>query len=213
MRIPPRVAVLTVGLMVLVGVSWGRGRPEPADASAGTAEADLVRPPGGAGQGALTGFDEGAQLSNRDLATTSDAIVIGRATDSQPFWIDGGRNLVTLVTIAVEETLKGDGSQTVTVALPGGVDVNRKFPIAMNYPGAPRIAPDEEVFLFLVRADGEVAQSYAVTGFSQGKLSIAPGGGGVGLRAAQGADRQVRVGGGLVPLSTFSDEIRSYLAQ
>ena len=34
---------------------------------------------------------------------------------------------VTLVTIAVDETLKGDGNAALTVTLPGGVDANRKF--------------------------------------------------------------------------------------
>jgi hypothetical protein len=81
------------------------------------------------------------------------------------------RNLVTLATIYVKEVLKGDNSSTVTVVLPGGVDANRKFPIAMTYPGAPRINPNEDVFLFLTR-DDEVGGGYAITGFSQGKFSI-----------------------------------------
>lgn len=178
---------------------------EPARASA-----DVERAPGAGAGDAMAGFDQGLPLSNRELATQSDAIVVGRATETQPFWVDSGRNLVTLVTIAVDQTVKGDNAATVTVALPGGVDANRKFPIAMTYPGAPRIAPDEDVLLFLVHADDEVAGSYAVTGFSQGKFAIESGPAPAGLRA-QAASRNVRVGGALVPLSTFVDEIRSYL--
>jgi hypothetical protein len=200
---------LTLGLSAAAAVSLDRvpagGRTAPVSTSG-----HVMRPAGAAGQDALAGFDEGVPLSNRDLAAQSDAIVIGRATDTQPFWIDNGRNLVTLVTIAVDEALKGDGSGSLTVTLPGGVDVNRKFPIAMTYPGAPRIAPNEEVFLFLVRADDEVAQSYAVTGFSQGKFSVESAGGGASLRV-QGGEKNVRVGGALVPLSAFRDEIRGYL--
>jgi hypothetical protein len=45
------------------------------------------------------------------------------------------------------------------------------MPVAMTYPGAPRITPDEKVFLFLVR-DDQVLGGYTVSGFSQGKFSI-----------------------------------------
>jgi hypothetical protein len=201
---------LTLGLSAAAAVSLDRV-PAGVRTAPLSNSADVVRTAGAAGQDALTGFDEGVPLSNRDLAEQSDAIVIGRATETQPFWIDNGRNLVTLVTIAVDETLKGDGSGALTVTLPGGVDANRKFPIAMSYPGAPRISPNEEVFLFLVRADDEVAQSYAVTGFSQGKFSIeSAAGAGASLRV-QGGEKNVRVGGALVPLSAFRDEIRGYL--
>ena len=203
-------AVAILGVIGLTAaVSSDRIGLDPAAAPVQTS-ADVVRMPGAGGQDALAGFDQGAPLSNRDMATQSDAIVVGRATETLPFWTDGGRNLVTLVTIAVDETVKGDGAATVTVALPGGVDANRQFPIAMTYPGAPRIAPDEEVLLFLVRADDEVAQSYSVTGFSQGKFAVESGAATAGLRA-QRVSKNVRVGGALVPLSAFTDEIRSYL--
>jgi hypothetical protein len=108
-------------------------------------------------------------LSIEAMVSQSDMIAIGSCLDAQSVWVD--RNLVTLATISVKEVLKGDNSSTVTVVLPGGVDANRKFPIAMTYPGAPRINPSEEVFLFLTR-DDEVSGGYAITGFSQGKFSI-----------------------------------------
>ena len=111
-----------------------------------------------------------ASLSLDDMVSQSDVIAIGSCIDAQSVWVD--RSLVTLATVAVNETLKGDDSTTsLTVALPGGADANRKFPIAMNYPGAPRITPGEDVFLFLTNS-GEVAGSYTVAGFSQGKFSI-----------------------------------------
>jgi len=108
-------------------------------------------------------------LSIEAMVSQSDMIAIGSCLDAQSVWVD--RNLVTLATISVKEVLKGDNSSTVTVVLPGGVDANRKFPIAMTYPGAPRINPSEDVFLFLTR-DDEVSGGYAITGFSQGKFSI-----------------------------------------
>jgi hypothetical protein len=47
--------------------------------------------------------DMTVRLSNEQLADTSSAIVIGRATSSQSRWID--RTLVTAVTVEISETL------------------------------------------------------------------------------------------------------------
>ncbi|HKR11141.1 MAG TPA: hypothetical protein VJT15_03705 [Pyrinomonadaceae bacterium] len=111
-----------------------------------------------------------AALSLDDMVDQSDVIAIGNCVGTQSVWV--GNTLVTLANVTVNETLKGDeGATNLTVALPGGVDANRKFPIAMNYPGAPKMQPGEEVFLFLNNAS-EVAGSYTVAGFSQGKFSI-----------------------------------------
>ena len=107
-------------------------------------------------------------LSLEDMVNQSDAIVIGNCVETKSVWVD--RSLVTLATVSVSESLKG-GASTLTVALPGGVDANRKIPIAMTYPGAPQMRPGKDVFLFLT-SDGDVAGSYTVAGFSQGKFSI-----------------------------------------
>lgn len=104
-----------------------------------------------------------------DMIDRSDLIAIGRCVDTKSVWAN--RTLLTLTTISVAETLKGAEPETITVALPGGIDANRKFPVAMSFPGAPRISPGEDLFLFLT-ANPEVAGSYTVTGFSQGKFSI-----------------------------------------
>lgn len=104
-----------------------------------------------------------------DMIDRSDLIAIGSCVDTKSVWVN--RTLLTLTTISVAETLKGAEPETITVALPGGIDANRKFPVAMSFPGAPRISPGEDLFLFLT-ANPEVAGSYTVTGFSQGKFSI-----------------------------------------
>jgi hypothetical protein len=108
-------------------------------------------------------------LSVEEMVNQSDLILIGQCTDVRSQWID--RNLVTLATVSAREILKGDGSSSVTVVLPGGVDANRKIPIAMTYPGAPRITPSEDVFLFLTQ-DDEFTGGYGIVGFAQGKFSI-----------------------------------------
>jgi hypothetical protein len=108
-------------------------------------------------------------LSLEQLVSQSDLIAIGNCRQSRSLWID--RNLVTLANISVAETLKGNPAENITVILPGGVDANRKFPIAMSVAGAPRITPGEDVVLFLT-SESEVGGSYSITGFSQGKFSI-----------------------------------------
>ena len=86
-------------------------------------------------------------LSLEDMVNQSDVIAIGNCVETQSVWVD--RTLVTLATVSVSETIKGTGVGNLTVVLPGGVDANRKFPVAVSYPGAPRLTPGEDVFLFL----------------------------------------------------------------
>src|SRR5688500_9692647 len=144
---------LLIVIALLVSTQWGTKAVDapPAD-TLGTPDTTLA-----------------VALSLEDMVSQSDVIAIGNCTNTQSVWVD--RNLVTLATVSVSETLKGAGSEDLTVVLPGGVDANRKFPIAMSYPGAPRLTPGEDVFLFLT-ADTEFGTGYNVAGFSQGKFSI-----------------------------------------
>src|ERR1044071_9290916 len=73
-------------------------------------------------------------LSVQDMVNQSDVIAIGNCVETKTVWVD--RSLVTLATVSVTENLKGTES-TITVALPGGVDANRRIPVALNYPAAP----------------------------------------------------------------------------
>jgi hypothetical protein len=108
--------------------------------------------------------------SMEQMVEVAQLIVIGQCAGTQSRWVEG-RRLVTEATILVEEALKGSPETQVMVELPGGVDSNRRFPVAMTYAGAPQISPTEKVLLFLVRPD-EGANSYSVMGFAQGKFSV-----------------------------------------
>jgi len=111
------------------------------------------------------------QLTIEEMADRADAIVLGRHLESKSMWV--GRMLVTRVTVAVSELLKGEAQSMVTVEILGGVDRNRKVPIAMTVPGAPRIHSGEDVILFLSRIAAPAgAGEYEIVGFSQGKLSV-----------------------------------------
>jgi hypothetical protein len=102
------------------------------------------------------------------------------------------------------------------VILPGGVDTNRKFPVAMSYPGAPRLTPGENVFLFLTN-DTDLG-GYTVAGFSQGKFSIVSDEDGQPVvsrdltpMALQGNNGVHRGESNATPLSSFKEQVRGYL--
>ena len=153
-------------------------------------------------------------LSNKEMAQSAAVIATGKCIGLRSAW--QGRTLVTIATIAVSDTIKGEAAATLTVTLPGGIDVQRRFPIASTYAGAPQIAMQEEVFLFLARRPA-FAGEHTVLGFSQGKFSIGHANGqkivsrnlaNVMLQSVAGARRGASSD---VPLEAFKKEIRGYL--
>jgi hypothetical protein len=111
-------------------------------------------------------------MSDESLVDHADLIVVGTCQEVVSTWVD--RDLVTLATVSVSDHLKGDAGPTVQVVLPGGSDASGAVPVAVTWPGAPSMAPGEEVLLFLVDYPA-VPGGYAVAGFSQGKFSIFEG--------------------------------------
>ena len=156
-------------------------------------------------------------LSVADMTDQADVIAIGNCVDTRSMWVDN--SLVTLVTVAVGEALKGMPGDTLTVVVPGGIDTNRRIPVAMTYPGAPRLTPGETVFLFL-NADSEVGGGYNVTGFSQGKFSIVEGADGqpmvtrdltkVALKDSDGVRRGTA---NMTPLASMKAHVKGRLIQ
>lgn len=155
-------------------------------------------------------------LNNQALTSTADVIAIGRVVDSRSVW--EGRILVTQVTVRIEETLKGGAGETIVVTLPGGIDANRRIPVAMTYAGAPTLQPGERTFLFLDR-DDENADRLTVVGFSQGKFSIAVEPSGTEIVERDLTQVRLASGAGVVrgsrnrtSLSDFKREISGYVA-
>ncbi len=190
---------LLILIALLVSARWGtKAVDAPPDDALGTPDTTLA-----------------VALSLEDMVNQSDVIAIGSVQDTRSVWVD--RSLVTMATVSLSETIKGTESGSLTVVLPGGIDVNRKIPIAMSYPGAPRLTPGENVFLFLT-ADTELANSYAVAGFSQGKFSIVNDEDGVPVVSRdltnlklQGNNGVRRGGANVTPLDSFKEHVRGYL--
>jgi hypothetical protein len=195
---------LVLGSLLLVGIAAVALR---------TTKATSPSPQGGALEAAPSSLAD--DLSLREMAQQSEIIVTGTCTGTSSQWV--GRDLVTLAEVAVGDAIKGAPAPTVTVVLPGGVDTNRKFPVAMTYPGAPTIQPEENVFLFLT-GEEQVAGGYSVMGFAQGKYSVVEDEQGRKLVSRDLTKVKVRSGPGVVrgtaqrePLSEFAEKVRGYL--
>ena len=157
------------------------------------------------------------EITLNALTDQADVIVTGRVTALRSEWVQDNRVLVTLASIQVDDTLKGGVTDTLTVALPGGVDANRRFPVAMTYPDAARVEMNEEVVLFLSN-DDLAPGAYAVTGSQRGKLSIVEGEDGSRLVSSDNigakvkADtRATRGNRSFVPEATFKQKVRGYV--
>lgn len=154
-------------------------------------------------------------LSVEEMTAGASLIVMGKCIGTRSQWSD--RNLVTLATMLVEESLKGAAANEVTVVLPGGIDFNRPVPIATTYPGAPQISLDERAFLFLTDED-KIPGSYAVMGFAQGKYSVVEDDAGEPVVTRDLTRVRMQKGVGVtrgnfqaVPLSEFKKRVMDYL--
>ena len=192
------VSCLLIVIALLVTTRWATAVDAPPQDSLPIADTSLA-----------------VALSVQDMVNQSDVIAIGNCVETKTVWVD--RSLVTLATVSVTENLKGNESSNITVALPGGVDANRKIPVAMTYPGAPQMTPGENVFLFLT-ATGEVPGSYTVAGFSQGKFSIVTDEDGQQVVSRDLRQSSLKSNNGIhrgsnntIPLDTLKNEVRGYL--
>lgn len=193
------VSCLLIGIALLMSARWGtKAVDAPAQDSLGTPDTSLA-----------------VALSVQDMTSQSDVIAIGNCVDTRSVWVDG--TLVTIANVALTETIKGSESGTLSVVLPGGIDVNRKFPVAVSYPGAPRLTPGEDVFLFLT-SGSDFGGGYTVAGFSQGKFSIVNDEDGQPVvsrdltkMSLQGNNGVRRGQANVTPLATFKAQVKGYL--
>jgi hypothetical protein len=138
------------------------------------------------------------RLSDDELIDGASLIVTGHCRSMESRWV--GRTLVTLVTLEVDDTWKGEKRGEVTVVVPGGIDLDRPVPVTVTYPGAPVFRPDESALVFLQPLDQlDVAGAYQVVGFDQGKLTITDGGDG---------EKAIRRAGGTVRLRQLEVLVR-----
>ena len=190
---------ILIVLALLISARWGTKADDAPDSNTlGTPDTTLA-----------------VALSLEDMVDHSDVIAIGNCQDTKSVWVDG--TLVTLATVSVSETLKGAESGSLTVVLPGGIDANRQIPVAVSYPGAPRLTPGENVFLFL-NSDVDYGLGYNVAGFAQGKFSIVDDEDGEPVvsrdltrMSLQGNNGVRRGGANVISLDAFKDRVKARL--
>ena len=101
-----------------------------------------------------------------ELARDAGAIVRGRVSAIEARWSGGRRSIETVVTVDVEESLKGSLGRTVRFVVPGGT-LGRYRSL---FVGAPQFAAEERVVLFL----GWRGPSYPyLLGLGQGVFRVA----------------------------------------
>lgn len=156
------------------------------------------------------------QLSLADLTRAADAIVLATAIRGESLWVD--RDLVTRVTLEVESTLQGTTADRIHVLVSGGVDADRRIPIASVVPGQPRIHRGERMLLFLRALETGPAE-YSLVGDAQGRFVLLPDASTetVATRDLSAlhlvtGDEIVRGSATAVPLSHLVERIRRLLA-
>jgi hypothetical protein len=95
----------------------------------------------------------------------SELVVHGRVVDVTSALSDGRRSIYSVVTVAVDEALKGSPGRMVTFRIPGG-QVGRYRRIVV---GTPEFAPGEEVVVFLRGAPPNMPVLF---GLSQGVYRV-----------------------------------------
>jgi hypothetical protein len=114
------------------------------------------------------------RLELPEMVDASARIVVGTVSGSETVWV--GRELFTRYTVAVEETLLGDGQSTVSVLVPGGIDRSRRVPIGMAVAGAPAMMTGERAVLLLAPIDHPAVRGdLQIVGFNQGRFPVVNG--------------------------------------
>lgn len=101
----------------------------------------------------------------RQIVTGSEIIAHARVVDLRPEWIDGRRQIQTVVTAEVLSSYKGDPARTLSFTVPGG-QIGRYRSVMV---GAPQFRRGEEAVLFL---DGRGGQVLRVFGLNQGVFRV-----------------------------------------
>jgi hypothetical protein len=153
-----------------------------------------------------------------DLATLvsgARAVVHGRVVAVEPRWVEGRRRIESLVTLRVEEYLKGNLGDEVTFKVPGGqMGPYRSFMV-----GAPTFVEGDEVVVFL-NAQGPTIPW--ISGLNQGVFRVAENTTGVkmvlpGISLAAGDEGRQRVRGDparqRMALSAFVQRVKDLAQQ
>lgn len=143
-----------------------------------------------------------------ELVSGACTIVHGRVVSTEAQWLEERHGIETVVTLAVEDALKGPATSSVTFRVAGGL-MGRYRSIV---PGAPAFAAGDEVIVFLA-GDGPAIPH--LVGFSQGVYRVRSLAGErvvrPGVPAPAAAPTVMTRGAGRVasPLAEFEAQVRA----
>ena len=126
------------------------------------------------------------KLTLDELALRADSVLVGEVTDIACYE-EGKGNIYTLVTLSIDQRIKGETEGEANIRVPGG-EVNGR---ALGVEGAPSFQLGERTVVFLNKGEGV----FTVVGGFQGKFTI---------------DKNNMVGG-TMSLTEFIDQIRDIL--
>ena len=109
---------------------------------------------------------QSAALTTEDLTSRADVIVVGKVTGLTSEWNSDRSRIYSLVTISIDEHIKGNESQSaVTVSTPGG-EIDG---VGEVYSHTARFKTDEQVVVF---AAADAQGVMRVVGGDEGKVTI-----------------------------------------
>jgi len=127
------------------------------------------------------------KVTPEQLAAEAEVILVGKVTDIASYQ-QGEGNIYTLVTLSVEQTIKGEAAGEVVIRIPGGEAGGLTMMVTDN----PSFQPEERAVVFLAKGEG----IFTVVGGMYGKYTI---------------DENDMVGGR--PLTEFIGQLRDTLAK
>jgi hypothetical protein len=103
-----------------------------------------------------------------EMVAGSQTVVHGRVLDVRSQMVGDRRTIESVVTVSVDEVIKGEPGATIVMRAPGGqVGRYRRFMV-----GAPTFTPGEEVVLFLTGRPPAIPRPF---GLSQGVYRVSRG--------------------------------------
>ena len=119
----------------------------------------VLVPPATAGTFMIVGLD--------DLVRSSTAAIEGEVLDTISYWDEEGRIIVTEAKVQVHDRVYGEADGVLRVKTFGG----RVGDYIVEAPGFPTFEEGEQVFLFVMPAEGE-EDMVRVTGYQQGQFRV-----------------------------------------
>jgi len=108
------------------------------------------------------------QMDLTEVTQASTVIVTGEVLSSVT--VMQGNSPFTKFTLSIEEQIKGNSPQTITVVIPGGTMKKGRFLVGETVPGVTPILSAQKSLYFLSPLDAK--DEYQIVGFNQGQASI-----------------------------------------